>query len=105
MYRLITLSTSITGLLSAIIATSFFYSINTSSVVASIQSWSCHWADLDLEGQKPDFARVCSLAKTGLYSDVACIALWVLIGVLGIMGVVRERSVVKAREVDGAEKM
>lgn len=57
-----------------------------------------------MEGEKPDFTRVCSLAKAGLYSDVACIALWAIIGVTGIMGVIRERSVAKAR-AEGEEKM
>ena len=59
-----------------------------------------------MDGEKPDFTRVCSLAKTGLYSDVACIALWAIIGVTGIMGVVRERSVPRATSPEeGEEKM
>lgn len=44
---------------------------------------------------KPDFGHVCQLAEAGLYSMVVMVPLWFVVGVLGLMGVARERTQMK----------
>jgi hypothetical protein len=91
-HTLLTLGSAFVGLVSAIVATSFFYGINASSTSATIQSWSCHWSDVKMTIE-PDFNRICKQAEAGLYLTVMMIPLFALIGVVGIMAVVHDKKV------------
>ncbi len=53
-----------------------------------------------MSGVEPNFHRVCGLAETGLYSDVAAIGVWFVVGVVGVLGVVRERASARVNAVN-----
>jgi cytosine/uracil/thiamine/allantoin permease len=92
LHTLLTLLSAFAGLVSAIVATSFFYGINASDVTATIQSWSCHWSDVEMTSE-PDFHRICKQAEAGLYLTVMMIPLFALIGAVGIMAIVQDKKV------------
>ncbi|KFZ02333.1 hypothetical protein V500_00329 [Pseudogymnoascus sp. VKM F-4518 (FW-2643)] len=92
LHTLLTLLSAFAGLVSAIVATSFFYGINASDVTATIQSWSCHWSDVAMASE-PDFHRICKQAEAGLYLTIMMIPLFALIGAVGIMAVVHDKKV------------
>ncbi|OBT85027.1 hypothetical protein VE02_04962 [Pseudogymnoascus sp. 03VT05] len=92
LHSLLTLISAFAGLVSAIVATSFFYGINASDVTATIQSWSCHWSDVAMTSE-PDFHRICKQAEAGLYLTIMMIPLFALIGAVGIMAVVQDKKV------------
>ncbi|KFY00546.1 hypothetical protein V490_01306 [Pseudogymnoascus sp. VKM F-3557] len=91
-HTLLTLLSAFVGLVSAIVATSFFYGMNASDVTATIQSWSCHWSDVSMSSE-PDFHRICKQAEAGLYLTVMMIPLFALIGGVGIMAVLQDKKV------------
>lgn len=91
-HTFLTLGSAFVGLVSAIVATSFFYGINRSSVTATIQSWSCHWSDVQMTSE-PNFHRMCRQAEAGLYLTVIMIPLFAIIGIVGIMAVVQDKKV------------
>jgi hypothetical protein len=51
------------------IAVIFFYAVNTSTSVDTLQSWSCQWGSVEMNVQ-PYFGVLCHESKTALYLSV-----------------------------------
>jgi len=57
------------GFIAAMIAMIFFYAVNASSTIDTIQSWSCEYSYATMT-QKPHFGTICKESKTALYLSV-----------------------------------
>ncbi|KAL2074974.1 hypothetical protein VTL71DRAFT_8754 [Oculimacula yallundae] len=66
------------SLVVALVATSFFYGVNTSKTNSSLQSWSCAWSHIDMDVQ-PHWNMLCKESKTALYLTVMIIPLQVIV--------------------------
>ncbi|KAI1739875.1 hypothetical protein F4680DRAFT_420353 [Xylaria scruposa] len=60
------------GFLASIIAIAFFYAVNVSSTVDTLQSWSCQWGYTNMR-MEPHFGTLCKQSKTALYLAVILI--------------------------------
>lgn len=54
------------------IAMIFFYAVNASTTVDTVQSWSCQWESVSMQ-MKPHFGAVCKETKTALYLSIILI--------------------------------
>lgn len=72
MYRLVTLSTAGTSFLSVFVAVVLFYSVNASTTVDTVQSWSCQWDIADMS-TRPYFGSVCKQSQTALFLSIILI--------------------------------
>jgi len=79
------------GLIAAIVATSFFYAVNSSDTVDSLQSWSCRWAGVQMDSE-PHFGKLCDESQASLYMTIVMIPLEVMILGLGAMTIFAERK-------------
>ncbi|KAJ0158968.1 hypothetical protein CTA2_10547 [Colletotrichum tanaceti] len=86
------------GLLVAIIAVSFFYSINASITVDTLQSWSCRWSEVAML-TRPHFGTLCKQSKVGLYLSVMIIPIEVIILGAGAYQMILERNVNRTSRV------
>ncbi|KUJ12793.1 uncharacterized protein LY89DRAFT_193282 [Mollisia scopiformis] len=94
------------SLVAALIATSFFYGVNTSSSTFSLQSWTCQWSDIDMD-VKPHWGTLCKESKVALYLSVMMIPLQVLVlgtVVVGFLGRVRGWVAGKGKGNGGMEE-
>ncbi|KAH6681797.1 hypothetical protein B0J14DRAFT_577184 [Halenospora varia] len=66
------------GLIAGLVGISFFYGVNSSNTVSTIQSWSCQWSSIDMQ-VKPHWGALCKESKTALYLMVMMIPLQVII--------------------------
>jgi hypothetical protein len=57
------------GFVASMIAMIFFYAVNTSTTVDTLQSWSCQWESVEMS-VKPYFGTLCRESKTALYMSV-----------------------------------
>jgi hypothetical protein len=73
----------LTGLIAALVATSFFYSINTSNTVDTLQSWTCRWNNVPMT-TSPHWDILCKESEAALYMSIAMIPLQLII--LGLAG-------------------
>ncbi|KAH8668323.1 hypothetical protein BX600DRAFT_510428 [Xylariales sp. PMI_506] len=62
----LTITAPLTGFAAAMIAMIFFYAINASTTVDTLQSWSCQWSGVGMT-MKPYFGTLCRESKTALY--------------------------------------
>ncbi|KAI0468289.1 hypothetical protein F4859DRAFT_210214 [Xylaria cf. heliscus] len=60
------------GFVAALIAIIFFYAVNTSTTVDTLQSWSCQWGYANMRVE-PHFGTLCNQSKTALYLAVILI--------------------------------
>ncbi|TRX88545.1 hypothetical protein FHL15_010584 [Xylaria flabelliformis] len=67
-----TFITPFVGFLASIIAIAFFYAVNVSSTVDTLQSWSCQWGYANMRIE-PHFGTLCKQSKTALYLAVILI--------------------------------
>jgi hypothetical protein len=65
----LTLAVPFLGFVAVMVAMIFFYAVNASSTVDTIQSWSCQWGFASM-AQKPHFGTLCRESKTALYLTV-----------------------------------
>jgi hypothetical protein len=65
----LTLAAPSVGFAAVMIAMIFFYAVNASSTVDTIQSWSCQWGYASMT-QNPHFGTLCGESKTALYLSV-----------------------------------
>jgi hypothetical protein len=79
----LSLMAPLAGLIAAIVGTSFFYSINASNTVETLQSWSCRWSDVVMT-VPPHFDMLCRQSQAALYMMIALIPLELVI--LGLAG-------------------
>ncbi|KAI0437104.1 hypothetical protein F4803DRAFT_174180 [Xylaria telfairii] len=57
------------GFAAALIAIVFFYAVNVSTTVDTLQSWSCQWGYTNMK-MEPHFGTLCNQSKTALYLAV-----------------------------------
>lgn len=79
------------GLLASMIAMSFFYSINASRTVDTLQSWSCRWSEVTML-TRPHFGTLCKQSKAGLYLSVLLIPVEAIILGAGAYQMILERN-------------
>jgi len=91
----------VVGLTAAIISTAFFYIVNHSDVVDSLQSWSCRWAGVGMNSQ-PHFGTLCSESKVSLYLSILMIPLETIILAVAAWGVVAEKKTVVMMDRKGS---
>jgi hypothetical protein len=71
----------IVALAAAVIAMTYFYAVNASDEVDTVQSWSCRWRAVAMQ-TRPHFGTLCKQSKVGLALSVFLIPLEVI--VLGV---------------------
>ncbi|KAM0436164.1 hypothetical protein ACHAPT_003056 [Fusarium lateritium] len=59
----------IVALMAAIISMSFFYAVNASTAVDTLQSWSCRWENVAMTTQ-PHFDTLCQQSRAGVALSV-----------------------------------
>ncbi|KAI2638270.1 hypothetical protein GGS21DRAFT_488981 [Xylaria nigripes] len=57
------------GFVAVLVAVAFFYAVNASPRIDTLQSWSCQWAYVQMHRQ-PYFATLCGQSKTAVYLSV-----------------------------------
>lgn len=83
------------GLVAAVIAMSFFYSINASTTVDTLQSWSCRWSQVAM-AQRPHFGTLCKQSQAGLYLSVLLVPIEAIILGAGVCQMMLEKRVSRA---------
>ncbi|KAK1691332.1 hypothetical protein BDP55DRAFT_723938 [Colletotrichum godetiae] len=91
------------GLVASIIAMSFFYSINASITVDTLQSWSCRWSNVAMM-TRPHFGTLCKQSKAGLYLSILLIPIEAIIVGMGGYQMMLERNISKTNRVVLAER-
>lgn len=91
-------------LIAGLVGTSFYYGVNTSNTVFSLQAWTCQWSDVPMTSS-PHWGALCNESKAALYLTVMIIPLEVL--VLGFSAWVSsaERKQLVIRERKGSPAM
>ncbi|KAI0976437.1 hypothetical protein F4678DRAFT_225444 [Xylaria arbuscula] len=57
------------GFVAAVVAIAFFYAVNASTSVDTLQSWSCQWGYINMK-LEPYFGTLCRQSQTALYLSV-----------------------------------
>jgi len=65
-------------LFAGLIGMSFFYGVNRSNTVFSLQAWTCQWSDVSMTSS-PHWGTLCKESKVALYLTVMIVPLEVLI--------------------------
>ncbi|KAK8058952.1 hypothetical protein PG994_009400 [Apiospora phragmitis] len=60
------------GFVAVMISMIFFYAVNASTTVDTVQSWSCQWESVSMQ-MKPHFGAICKETKTALYLSIILI--------------------------------
>lgn len=60
------------GFIVAIVAMGYFYNVNASVTVDTLQSWSCRWSDVHMVS-RPHFSTLCKESQAGLYLSILLI--------------------------------
>jgi len=89
------------SLLVALIATIIFYARNASDTIDTLQSWSCRWADVDMDSE-PHFGKLCHETKVALYMTVIMIPLQVIVIGLGIVATISRKKDAAMRQRKGS---
>ncbi|TDZ27133.1 hypothetical protein C8035_v011932 [Colletotrichum spinosum] len=95
------------GLVAAVVAISFFYSINASTTVDTLQSWSCRWSEVAMMS-RPHFGTLCKQSKAGLYLSILMVPIeTIILGAGGYqtileMNLSRTAGVVQERRKSGS---
>ncbi len=72
MHSSVTFAAPFVGLIVAVIAMAFFYTINASDTVDTLLSWSCRWAPLNM-AEHPKFGTLCKESWAGVYLSILLI--------------------------------
>ncbi|GKT53347.1 hypothetical protein ColTof4_05528 [Colletotrichum tofieldiae] len=86
------------GLVASIIAMSFFYSINASITVDTLQSWSCRWSEVVMV-TRPHFGTLCKQSKAGLYLSVLLLPIEAIVLGAGVYQMILQRNVSRTSRV------
>jgi len=92
------------GLIAGLIGISFFYGVNSSNTVSSLQSWSCQWSAISMD-VKPHWGTLCKESKAALYLTIMLIPLEVLILGTVAFGAFVEKKQVVVSERKGSPAM
>jgi hypothetical protein len=79
----ISLLAPLASLIAALVATSFFYAINTSDTVDTLQTWTCRWVDVPMT-RAPYWNVLCKESEAALYMSITMIPLQLII--VGLAG-------------------
>ncbi|KAI0412320.1 hypothetical protein F5X98DRAFT_379872 [Xylaria grammica] len=88
------------GFAAALVGIAFFYAVNTSTTVDTLQSWSCRWSYVNMRIE-PYFGTLCKQSQTALYLSVILVpAEFITLVAAGVqMGLERKtRAFVPARK-------
>jgi hypothetical protein len=78
--------------IAAIVAMGYFYHVNASVTVDTMQSWTCRWSDVYMVA-RPHFGTLCKESQAGLYLSILLIPITAInLAVAGYQFVV-ERNV------------
>lgn len=91
-------------LVASLIGMSFFYGVNASDTVYSLQAWSCQWSSIDMN-IKPHWGTLCKESKAALYLMVMIVPLEVLVLATAAWGSFQEKKQVIVRERKGSPAM
>ncbi|WYZ40495.1 hypothetical protein EsH8_IV_000836 [Colletotrichum jinshuiense] len=91
------------GLLASIVAMSFFYSINASTTVDTLQSWSCRWSEVAMMS-RPHFGTLCKQSRAGLYLSILLVPIEAIVLGAGAYQMVLERNVSRISRVVEAQR-
>jgi len=91
-------------LIASLTGTSFFYGVNTSNSVWSVQSWACQWNSIDMN-TKPHWGTLCKESKAALYLMVMIIPLEVLVLGTSAFGAFAGKKQMIVRERKGSPAM
>lgn len=80
--------------IAAIVAMAMFYSVNASTTVDTIQSWTCRWQNVSMM-QQPYFGTLCKESQAGLALSILLVPLEAI-----VLGVAVFQMVVK-KQLDG----
>ncbi|KAF9871665.1 hypothetical protein CkaCkLH20_10863 [Colletotrichum karsti] len=97
-HNAVTVAAPAVGLLAAIVAMSFFYSINASTTVDTLQSWSCRWSDVVMM-TRPHFGTLCKQSKAGLYLSILLVPIEAIVLGAGAYQTILERNISRASGV------
>lgn len=92
-----TFAAPMVALIASVIAMTYFYAVNASDEVDTVQSWSCRWRDVAML-QRPHWATLCKQSQAGLTLSVLLVPLEAI--VLGValyeLGVRRSANAMSA---------
>jgi hypothetical protein len=96
----LTFAAPFVGFTAAMIAMIFFYAVNASSTVDTLQSWSCQWESVGMN-LEPHFGTLCRESKTALYLSIILVPVEAAILSLASYQMILEK---KARSVSESRK-
>ncbi|KAI0166622.1 hypothetical protein GGR57DRAFT_447326 [Xylariaceae sp. FL1272] len=68
-HNVVIFTTPFIGFVAALVGLTFFFAVNASNSVDTLQSWTCQWSYANMNMQ-PHFSTLCSQSKTALYLSV-----------------------------------
>lgn len=93
MYTPLSILAPSAGFVAVMVAMIFFYAVNASDEVDTVQSWSCQWAQAAMTA-KPHFGTLCRESKTALYLAVILVPVeLVLFGLAGYRRLLLRRAI------------
>jgi len=88
-------------LIAGLVGASFFYGVNASNTVYSLQAWTCQWSSVNMT-VKPHWNTLCKESKVALYLMVMIIPLEVLVLSSTLSEAIVEKKNVVARDRKGS---
>ncbi|KAI0400379.1 hypothetical protein F4802DRAFT_610174 [Xylaria palmicola] len=87
----VTFMAPMVGFAAALVGVVFFYAVNASTTVDTLQSWSCQWRYADMRLQ-PHFNTLCDQSRTALYLAVILVPVeFIILAIAGVqMGLERK---------------
>ena len=78
------------GFVAALIAMAFFYTVNASIEVDTLQSWSCRWRQVNMT-QRPHFNTLCGQSRAAVALAVLLVPLELLVLAVAVVQARLER--------------
>ncbi|KAK7935409.1 hypothetical protein PG985_000904 [Apiospora marii] len=94
----LTFAAPFVGFVAVMISMIFFYAVNASTTVDTVQSWSCQWESVSMQ-MKPHFGVICKETKTALYLSVILIPVEAFVLSLAGYQMMLERKAAGAAQV------
>ncbi|KAI0023132.1 hypothetical protein F4780DRAFT_776922 [Xylariomycetidae sp. FL0641] len=87
----LTFAAPFVGFVASLVSMTFFYAINASTTVDTVQSWSCRWNLANMSAQ-PHFSSLCDESKTALYLSVILVPVELIIFTVAGYQMIMERK-------------
>jgi len=88
-------------LIAGLVGVSFFYGVNRSNTVYSLQAWTCQWSSVNMS-VKPHWGTLCKESKVALYLMVMIIPLEILVLSSTVFETLTEKKIFVARDRKGS---